>query len=146
MVKTLAARLDRTGVAAFRREMEALAKIDQPRVVLDFCTATLLDSAGVEALLQCLYAIVRRDGDLKLAALSHQAATILEMSRIGRLFEIYPTVEDAVHSFDVFVPGVSEFPDPWNSVSAGSIRTPAEVPMPGSRQDQRKTASRGATL
>ena len=51
-----------------------------------------IDAAGVEVLLQCMRAAVKRDGDLKLAALSSQAAIVLELTRTGRLFEIYETV------------------------------------------------------
>jgi len=72
VVKTLAARLDRNQVAAFRRGMQELLRLDQPRIVFDFCSVTLLDSAGIEFLLHCLSVIVRRDGELKLAALSPQ--------------------------------------------------------------------------
>lgn len=146
VVKTLAGRLDRTAVAGFRRDMQALLRNDPPRVVLDFCTVTHLDSAGLEALLSSLSAIVRHDGELKLAALSPQAATILEVSRIGRFFEIFRTVEDAVRSFDVFVPGVSEFPDPWNSFAAVLNFPPAEDPKPDLEQDQRKTGTWGAAI
>lgn len=126
--------------------METLLRIDQPHVVLDFRAVTHLDSAGVEALVHCLSAIVRRDGDLKLAALSLQAATILEVSRIGRLFEVFSTVEEAVRSFDVFVSGVSHFPDPWNSLGAGLNHTPPEGPQPALRQGQGETVTWGAPL
>ena len=98
VVKTLAKRLGRSEVAAFRQEMQNVLRLDQPRIVVDFGSVTHLDSAGVEALLHCLSASVRRDGELKLAALSPQAVAILEMTRVGRLFEVFPTVEDAVRS------------------------------------------------
>jgi anti-anti-sigma regulatory factor len=82
--------------------MQDVVRMDQPRVVFDFCSVTHLDSAGIDFLLNCLSAIVRRDGELKLAALSPQAATVLEITRVGRFFEVFPTAEDAVRSFDFF--------------------------------------------
>ena len=136
VVKTLAERLDRSEVAAFRREMQELLRMDQPRIVFDFCSVTHLDSAGIESLLHCLSAIVRRDGDLKLAALSPQATTILEMTRVGRFFDVFPTVEDAVRSFDVFLPNAHDFPEPWNlSHAASDNHKPAENLM-GSKPQQ----------
>ena len=114
VVKTLAARLDRNQIAAFRRGMQELLRMDQPRVVFDFCSVTHLDSAGIEFLLNCLSAIVKSDGELKLAALSPQAATVLEITRVGRFFEIFPTVEEAVRSFDAFLPSASKSPEPWD--------------------------------
>ena len=114
VVKTLAERLDRGAVAAFRREMQDVLRGDRPRIVLDFRSVTHLDSAGIKFLLDCLSTIVRRDGELKLAALSPQAEMILEITRVGRFFEIFPTAEDAVRSFDVFSPNAHDYPEPWD--------------------------------
>jgi len=107
--------------------MQELLRLDQPRIVFDFCSVTLLDSAGIEFLLHCLSLIVRRDGELKLAALSPQAATVLEITRVGRFFEIFPTVEDAVRSFDAFLPNAPDFPEPWDLFrTASENHKPAE--------------------
>jgi anti-sigma B factor antagonist len=94
--------------------MEELLRTDQPRVVFDLGSVTQMDSPGIEFLLSCLSSIMKRDGELKLAALSAQAATVLEITRVGRLFEIFPTVEEAVRSFDAFLPNASDFPEPWD--------------------------------
>jgi anti-anti-sigma factor len=120
VVKTLATRLDRNEVAAFRKGIQEVLRRDQPRVVFDFGSVTHLDSSGIEFLLNCLSAIVRRDGELKLAALSPQAAMILEMTRVGRFFEVFPTAEDAVRSFDSFLPNAPNFPEPWDLFRTGS--------------------------
>jgi anti-sigma B factor antagonist len=127
VVKTLAKRLDRNEVAAFRRGMRKVLRQDQPRMVFDFGLVTQLDSSGVEFLLDCLSAIVKRDGELKLAALSPQAATVLEITRVGRFFEIFPTVEDAVRSFYAFLPNALNVPEPWDLFRTASVNSrPAE--------------------
>jgi hypothetical protein len=65
-------------------------------------------------LLHCLEMIMKRDGDLKLAAVAAQAAVILELTRIDRLFEIYRTASDAVESFHSFpVAGMAHGPSSW---------------------------------
>ncbi len=130
MVKTLAKRFCGSEVTVFRREMDAVFRVDQPRVVFDLSAVTNLDSMGIEALLQCLFEIVRRDGELKLAALSAQAGLILEVSRVGRFFDLFPTVDDAVRSFDVFLPGQSDFPDPWNTLGAALNPNPIATRQP----------------
>jgi anti-sigma B factor antagonist len=116
VVKTLPQRLRRTEVAKFRREMQHVLVTDQPHVVLDFGSITQLDSAGIEILLNCLADVTQRDGEIKLAALSPQAAVILNISRVGRFFEIFQTVEDAVASFNVSAAGAGDFSEPWNSL------------------------------
>ncbi len=55
-------------------------------------------------LLQCMAQVMKRDGDLKLAAVSAEAAVILEMTRTDRFFEIYDSPADAVKSFSRFLP------------------------------------------
>lgn len=63
-----------------------------------------IDAAGIDVLLQCMREAVKRDGDLKLAGLSPQSAVVLELTRTGRLFEIYDTSTAAVKSFSSFLP------------------------------------------
>ena len=64
-------------------------------------------------------------GDVKLAALSEQAAAILELTRTERLFEIFETSSDAVRSFTYFLPNAMRaFP----ALSATPITPPATDP------------------
>jgi anti-sigma B factor antagonist len=79
-------------------------KSDRPQLVFDLSQVKQLDSAGVDVLLHCMTEATRRDGDLKLAALSPESAIILEITRTARLFEIYDTSTDAARSFTSFLP------------------------------------------
>jgi anti-anti-sigma factor len=89
---------------AFFRELEPVLDSDRPRIVFDFTSVRHFDSAGVELLLRCMEAAMKRNGDLKLAAISPQMAVILEMTRVDRLFEIFDNCSDAVESFHRFSP------------------------------------------
>jgi len=73
-------------------------------VVFDMSQVRHIDAAGIDVLLQCMREAVKRDGDLKLAALSPQSAVVLEFTRTGRLFEIYDNSTAAVKSFSSFLP------------------------------------------
>ena len=55
-----------------------------------------MDAAGVDMLLHCMAEIMKRDGELKLAAVSPQAAVVLELTRTDRLFEVFETSGAAV--------------------------------------------------
>jgi anti-sigma B factor antagonist len=85
----------------FLRELQPLLDVDRPRLVLECSQVRHMDSAGAEMLLQCMQRAMKRDGDLKLAAVSPAAATFLELLRVARLFEIFDTEKEAVQSFDV---------------------------------------------
>jgi anti-sigma B factor antagonist len=75
-------------------------------LVFDLSQVRQIDAAGVDMLLTCMSEAMRRDGDLKLAALSPQAAIVLELTRTDRLFEIYDNSTDAVRSYSSFLPNM----------------------------------------
>jgi anti-sigma B factor antagonist len=89
-------------VQHLQREAVPLLENDRPCVVFDFSDVMQLDSAGIEMLLRCMEEAMKRNGDVKLAAVSPQVAVILELTRVDRLFEIFETPADAVESFHRF--------------------------------------------
>jgi anti-sigma B factor antagonist len=100
----------------FLSGLQPLLEIDRPRIVLDCSKVGQLDSAGVDVLLHCLEEAMKRDGDLKLAAVSPASAIILEMMRVDRLFEVFETTEEATRSFHAFALPVSPQIQPWYSM------------------------------
>jgi|SRR5581483_1331762 len=100
-------------VPDFMEELGPLLESNRPRIVLDCSQVRSIDSAGVEALLHCLEETLKRDGDLKLAALSPEAEVILELMRVARVFEAYPTSEEAVRSFNAIPVDAVSQDAPW---------------------------------
>ena len=100
VVMQLPEQLNLDGVRSFLPELEPLLDCHRPRIVLDCSQVRYLDSAGVEMMLQCLEEAMKRDGDLKLAALSPESEVILELMRVARVFEAFATSEEAVRSFN----------------------------------------------
>lgn len=119
IVMELPERLNHVEAKTFLNELEPLLEIDRPSVVLDCSQIKHLDSAGVEMLLYCLEQAMKRDGDLKLAAVSPASAVIMELMRVDRLFELFETSEEAVRSFQLFVPAVSVQTQPWYAAPHG---------------------------
>jgi anti-anti-sigma factor len=101
-VKHLPERLSVKQGRGFFREVEPFLQADRPRVVLDCSKVRHLDSAGIYVLLRCLEEAMKRNGDVKLAAIPPGAAAILEHTRAGRLFEAFDNTADAVNSFHQF--------------------------------------------
>ena len=104
VVKRMPAQVDRFHSREFLREVQPFLKADRPQLVFDLALVKQLDAAGIDMLLHCMTEASRRDGDLKLAALSPEAAVVLELTRTARLFEIYETSTDAARSFTSFLP------------------------------------------
>ena len=104
VVKRMPSRVNQREARSFFRDVQPFLRSDRPQLVFDMSQVEQLDSAGIEMLLECMAECMKRDGDLKLSSLSPQAATVLELTRTDRLFEIYDTSTDAARSFSSFLP------------------------------------------
>lgn len=82
-----------------RQELKVLLEVERPSVVLDCSEVKDIDSKGVDTLLHCMDEAMKRDGDVKLAAVAPGSAVILELMKVDRLFEIFDTADLAVRSF-----------------------------------------------
>jgi anti-sigma B factor antagonist len=102
IIKELPERLHLRGAQELCRELEPMLKADRPSIVFDFSRVRVMDGAGVEMLIDCLDKVMKRDGDIKLAAVPRELYVILELTRVDRMFEIFDTTEAAVQSFQQF--------------------------------------------
>src|SRR5947209_19589203 len=99
VVKRMPIRVNLREARSFFRDVQPFLRADRPQLVFDMSQVEQLDSAGIEMLLECMAECMTRDGDLKLAALSPQAATVLEWTRTDRLFAIFETSTAAARRF-----------------------------------------------
>lgn len=104
VVKRMPERVNQRGARKFLEDVQPFLNSDRPQLVFDFSQVKQLDASGVEMLLHCVSEVMKRDGDLKLASLSKQAAMVLELTRTDRLFEIYNNSTEAARSFSGFLP------------------------------------------
>ena len=114
VISKLEGHLGEAELATFQEDIQQLLRGGHTQIVVDLKAVDYLDSNGIDVLLHCLAQAVRADGDLKLAALSPSAETILAITRASRFFEIFPTLETAVASFD-FLP-TPNGAEPWNTL------------------------------
>jgi anti-sigma B factor antagonist len=106
IVKRVPESLNLKHARTFLEEVRPLLEHDRPQLVFDLSLVRKIDTAGVDMLLHCMKETARRDGDLKLASLSPQAQVVLELTRAGRLFEIFASSADAVRSFSGYLPNM----------------------------------------
>lgn len=99
IVKNLPERLIAGNTSRFFDEVEPILEGDRPRVVFNFSHVRHFDYAGVAILLTCIEEVLKKNGDLKLAAVSAPSLTILELTGVVRLFEIFENTADAIKSF-----------------------------------------------
>jgi anti-sigma B factor antagonist len=103
----------------FLKEVEPFLNADRSQLVFDMSQVRQMDAGGVDVLLQCMREVIKHDGDLKLASVSPAAAVVLELTRTGRLFEIYDNSTQAVKSFSSFLPNALKhfYPHPAHHVT-----------------------------
>jgi anti-sigma B factor antagonist len=71
----------------------------RPGLVLDCSALTQMDKPVLHLLLSCLEEAMKRNGDARLAAVSPSGQAMLEVIGADRLFQIFPSSDDAVNSF-----------------------------------------------
>ena len=127
VVKRMPARLNLREARQFLKDVDPFLNSDRPQIVFDMSLVEQIDSAGIEMLLHCMAQAMRRDGDLKLAAVSPRASVMLELTRTDRLFEIYQTSTDAARSFTCFLPNTLK---DHHNPHAGSAAQHGPSPFP----------------
>ncbi len=84
---------------AFLHDIAGIMNTSRPRVVLDCSRLRECDISTIHLLLHCLEEAMKRNGDVKLAAVPTAAAIRLVSTGVARLFETYDSTEEAVNSF-----------------------------------------------
>lgn len=80
-------------------DLAVYADAERPRLVLNCSSIFDMNRDAVCVLLSCLEVALKCNGDVRLAALHPSAEAELRHTGIADLFELFPTVEAAVHSF-----------------------------------------------
>jgi len=70
-------------------------------VVIDLARVTYMDSSALGLLVSQLKSLRKRSGQLKIASLRGSVEKIFQLTRLTKFFEIYPSPEEALSSFDL---------------------------------------------
>lgn len=84
---------------AFLHEIGSGMNRSRPRLVLDCSAVRECDTAIIHLLLHCLEEAMKRNGDVKLAAVPAPVAEVMADCGVSQLFETFGTTEEAVSSF-----------------------------------------------
>ena len=91
------------GRLVYRDEVVALSRtladIQPGMLVLELAGVEAIDSAGLGELMAVLNATQARGGSLKLAAPTRRVQSLLHLTNLTSVLEIYPSLEDALLSW-----------------------------------------------
>ena len=92
-------RLDAAAVKLVKENVGTLVKKHITTIVMDMSDVDFIDSSGLGCLVSCLRLVNKEKGDIKLASLQDQIRSLLELTRLHRVFQIYENRESAINSF-----------------------------------------------
>lgn len=92
-------RLDAVVAPKLKEIVTKLAEESKMKLVIDLSRTQFIDSSGCGALVASLRALLKKNGDMKIARPSPQAKTLFELTRLHRVFEIFDDLESALKSF-----------------------------------------------
>lgn len=94
---TLPPRMARSDAPALRRQLCQLVEQGQTRLVLDLNRVQHIDASGLSVLLTLLAAIGAQSGGLVLLSPSHPVRSLLVLTQLHRLFEVFEDATAAVN-------------------------------------------------
>ncbi len=95
-VLALEGRLDALTALELKKEIGEWVDAGHAQLIIDLSRVPFIDSSGLAALVSGLKATRQVGGTLKLAGLNEQASTVLRLTKLDRIFALYPDTGAAV--------------------------------------------------
>lgn len=89
-------RLDAHNSGELKTEIQNLFEKGNLNLLIDMKTVRFIDSSGLGALVSGFKNATTNHGTLKLSSLQPQVKSMFELTRLHRVFEIFPTATDAL--------------------------------------------------
>lgn len=91
--------LDSSNAESVMSDLTRLVESGIRKLVVDCTELRHISSAGVGVLMQLNRKLEAAGGQAKLASVHGTVFRLLELTKLAELFEIYPTVDDALEAF-----------------------------------------------
>lgn len=87
------------GDIALREAVSDLLETGTRNIIIDLGNVTFIDSFGIGQLIGCYVTVTDQGGLLKLCDLSSRMSSILQITKLNTIFEVYPSEAEAMDSF-----------------------------------------------
>jgi anti-sigma B factor antagonist len=92
-------RLDAHNSNELKEEMQRLFHEGKKNILIDLGEVRFIDSSGLGALVSGFKNAITNQGNLKLSGLQPQVKSMFELTRLHRVFEIFPSTVEAIETF-----------------------------------------------
>jgi anti-sigma B factor antagonist len=83
----------------FHEHKFRLVESGRTKLVLDLSELRMINSYGLGALIAALVSTRKKSGDIRLARVSKEIDYVIQTVQLGKIFKIFPTVQEAATSF-----------------------------------------------
>jgi len=95
----LGGRLDASSAQDFRNKLKQFIQDDRLNFVFDLENINFLDSSGIGVLVASLRSVNKLNGDIKISNVKDHVRSVIEITRLHQIFEIFDNSEIAALSF-----------------------------------------------
>lgn len=94
--------LDEANIAEIGEQLSALVEREEkPKIIISFAAVDHLSSAALGTLITINNKIKNKSGQLRLSDINPQIYEVFLITKLNKLFKIYPTVKEAQESLQV---------------------------------------------
>jgi anti-anti-sigma factor len=93
--------------AQLEKEIDNLIAARDTHIILDMAGVTHADSAAIGSIVRCLGKLKAIGGGLRIAAPQPMISYSLKLTKLDRLIELFPTVDQAAQGFSPAAPSPS---------------------------------------
>jgi len=84
---------------SLNNELHKLVERRKTKIVVDLSAVQSMNSSGLAMLIEAMKTMKDANGHLKIAAASKKIESLMSMTKLSTIFELYPSVKKAVASF-----------------------------------------------
>ncbi len=81
------------------QEVEQLLGRSEKRLIFDLSGVSFVDSGGLGEIVKCFSKLKKSGGSLRLAGVQGMIATVIKITKVDKVIEIYPTAAEAAGNF-----------------------------------------------
>jgi anti-sigma B factor antagonist len=90
--------------ARLEQEVDGMIAQRETRVIFDMTGVTHADSSAIGAIVRCLTKLKRAGGSLRIAAAQPMIDYSLKLTKVDKVIEMFPTVDQAAQGFSAPAP------------------------------------------
>lgn len=91
--------LDSHVSSAFADDLQRVIDSGARKLIIDCSHLGYVSSIGIASLIRLYKKVVERGGQVKLVGVQGPLARLLDVTRLNQVFQIHPTLEDALEAF-----------------------------------------------